>query len=746
MGLLVTNPTASVTPRTTDLAADQGIDGLLYRKWDTTTLTYSFPTSAVFYDADPARAGLQYGDSAVSPGRNFMALSLAQQNAVRSAFALYSDVCGLAFTPRTETAGSHAVLRFGQSDRVNSVGTASGQFPGTAQGGDVWFTNKTASDLKYTDPKVGNYAFVTFLHEIGHTLGLKHGHVDRPVSYGPMPRAVDSMEFSVMTYRSYIGHDGSAYTNETGGYAQTLMMYDIAALQHMYGANYATCAGDTVYSWKPLNGAYSIDGQTQWTPIANRIFMTVWDGDGEDTYDFANYGTGVTVDLRPGKWTITAQNQLVDLDSTSTSASRIARGNIANALLHRDDPKDLVANTDSLIENATGGSGNDKLTGNNADNKLIGGIGADVLFGLHGNDTLNGGAGIDRFMGGEGVDTVDFSASLNKLIVDLTAGTAGGQGNNEQLSMIENVIGSRFADAIAGNGAQNKLAGGDAADLLSGLGGTDFLFGGAGGDKLIGGVGSDRLTGGLGKDTFYFNDFFDSQPGFVSFSGRTAFTFNIERFGNLSGSQTVSWAVQNGGDVDSTDFGGSPLPSGSVTFAPGESKQPITVLVMPDEMTEANEKFSVRIGGQPVSSIFNKGEAFGIIVDDDAGTGGIDSLRELIPDLPAFDKTLTFFDIVADLAVLSEGEGRKNDIVLDYSQAQGDIIDLSAIDANVGTLAEDPFHLIGTGTFTSQAGQLRYNGGGGISFIQGEITGDGLADFQLELTGNFTFTAANFIL
>ncbi len=60
----------------------------------------------------------------------------------------------------------------------------------------------------------------------------------------------NSMEFTVMTYAGYIGASTTGgYVNETFGYAQSLMMYDIAALQFAYGANYTTRAGNTTYTF-----------------------------------------------------------------------------------------------------------------------------------------------------------------------------------------------------------------------------------------------------------------------------------------------------------------------------------------------------------------------------------------------------------------------------------------------------------------------------------------------------------------
>jgi len=126
-----------------------------------------------------------------------------------------------------------------------------------------------------------------------------------------------------------------------------------------------------------------IDGQSQGTPGANRIFRTIWDGGGNDTYDFSNYASDLAVDLRPGGYSRLSSSQIADLGN-----NHHAKGNVYNALLYNDDPR-------SLIENARGGIGNDTIVGNQANNQLSGGSGNDVLDGRTGNDVLIGGAGTD---------------------------------------------------------------------------------------------------------------------------------------------------------------------------------------------------------------------------------------------------------------------------------------------------------------------------------------------------------------
>jgi serralysin len=205
------------------------------------------------------------------------------------------------------------------------------------------------------------------------------------------------MEYSVMTYRSYVGSDAELLYNENWGYAQTYMMYDIAALQYLYGADFSVNAGNTTYTWDPATGATNVDGALAIEPGRNRVFLTLWDGNGEDTYDLSGYATDLDVDLAPGGHSVFSSAQLAYLGGGRNDG--YARGNVFNALLYQDDAR-------SLIENALGGRGDDTLRGNDAANRLEGGAGADTLDGRSRADTLIGGAGRDRLYGGNWGDTL----------------------------------------------------------------------------------------------------------------------------------------------------------------------------------------------------------------------------------------------------------------------------------------------------------------------------------------------------
>lgn len=257
----------------------------------------------------------------------------------------------------------------------------------------------------YRKPVAGNYAWHTHLHELGHALGLKHGHESDV--YGATPAQYDSIEYSVLSYRAYVGADtGGSYSYEQFGAPQTFMMGDIAALQEMYGADFTTNSGNTVYKWTPGSGATFVNGAVGISPGANRIFATIWDGGGKDTYDLTAYTTALKVDLRPGKASTFSIDQLAWLDGGPNGG--FAAGNVFNALLYRGD-------TRSLIENVKGGSAGDAITGNQATNVLWGYAGNDTLNGDTGNDVLYGGSGSDRLYGGKGNDQI-FGETGNDLI------------------------------------------------------------------------------------------------------------------------------------------------------------------------------------------------------------------------------------------------------------------------------------------------------------------------------------------
>jgi serralysin len=359
----------------------QNVDAVLGgTKWDSLSITYNFPDRLDYYRSD---YGGQF--AIFDAASTFQPVSNALQTAVTWALQQqFSKVSNLSY--RQVDARSAADTSTAGIDLPNAGGFGSSPSTSTAPGniqrqGDIWIDDSVIA--RYPAPVAGDYGWHTILHELGHSVGLKHGHETGSISNIVATADRDSMEFSVMTYRGYAGGDiPSSNKAENFGSPQTLMMYDIAALQHLYGANYNTNSGDTTYQWNPGTGEMFVDGVGQGAPGANRIFMTLWDGNGVDTFDLSNYTTNLQVNLLPEGWSVFDPAQLAKL---SVAHNVSARGNVFNALTFHSDPR-------SLIENVIGGPGHDSITGSASDNVLVGGAGQDTLSGGEGDDILNGGS------------------------------------------------------------------------------------------------------------------------------------------------------------------------------------------------------------------------------------------------------------------------------------------------------------------------------------------------------------------
>ena len=545
------NPTTAVSASGIAL-----IDGILSdRKWSESTIHYSAPTTATVYDYTEERWWWFDKEHHEDILDNFRAISSAQHRAVD--FALNADLGPRAsagfsvegFTNLTITkdttpdTSSPEHIRFANTTS-SDLGTARvADFPGNDitdivdDNGDVWFGRNNG----FTNPVAGNYEWATHLHEIGHALGLTHGHDHAgPGGGAVLPTNRDAMEYTIMSYNSYVGGDESGYTNETWGYAQTYMMADIAALQHLYGADYTTNAGSTVYTWNPNSGDTLVDGRVAIDAGGNRIFATIWDGGGDDTYDLSAYSSDLDIDLRPGESSLFSAVQQANLGDGNHAA-----GNVYNALLHGGD-------TRSLIENAIGGSGDDTIRGNQAANRIEGGRGADSMRGYDGGDSFvytgytGRASGDDYVNGGSGHDKIlleGYSTDLRDLNVtgveeiEFSSSTSGGKSlylSNKELDSASELMNARIDGNASGSAAADRihvytdhgddvdLSGwtfqdwqshdsvriyGDAdANRIVGTSKADTIYGYGGGDRIEGGGGADYVVGSSGADRFVFND------------------------------------------------------------------------------------------------------------------------------------------------------------------------------------------------------------------------------------------------
>ena len=232
-----------------------------------------------------------------------------------------------------------------------------------------WIT----TDGGANDGKTGidSYGYQTYIHEIGHALGLGHqGPYNGSAIYATNATyANDTWQYSVMSYFAQDNYSGSSYR-----YVVTPQMADIYAVDQIYGAA-TTRAGNTVYGFHNTAGSIY-----DFTAYSQAPALTIYDSGGSDTLDCSGYSAAQTIDLHAGSF---------------SSVGGLVH-NIGIAL-------------NATIENAIGGSGNDTLIANDLGCTLTGGGGNDTLIGGAGADRLVCGPGVDVMTGGGGADTFVFA-------------------------------------------------------------------------------------------------------------------------------------------------------------------------------------------------------------------------------------------------------------------------------------------------------------------------------------------------
>ena len=336
---------------------------------------------------------------------------------------------------------------------------------------------------------IDSYSFFTYLHEIGHALGLSHpgdypreGQDADAVTYAADAKFLnDSWQVSVM---SYFDQDENTHIAASYALPVTPMIADIIAIQSLYGFAESN-EGDTVYGHESNVGGYlgEVFAEAPNADAYNPVTLTIYDTGGFDLLDLRFDHTDQRVDLRPE-----GISEVLGL----TGNLSIARG--------------------TYIEHYIAGSGDDLVIGNDGYNLLQGAYGDDTLMGGAGDDVLEGGPGADRLDGGEGNDISSYFWSDAGVRVDLSTGTAaGGEARGDSLNDIEALQGSVHGDTLTGDGGDNTLWGREGDDVLSGGGGEDLLDGGPGNDLLRGGPGDDAFffEGPSGEDTVL--DFVDGE-------------------------------------------------------------------------------------------------------------------------------------------------------------------------------------------------------------------------------------------
>lgn len=551
--------------------------------WSSNTITYSFPTTTANMFTDGEEGG-------------FSPLSNVQITFAEYALTGWDELIAATFAESTGKTN----IEFGNT--TTGIEYAHAYFPTT---GTVWF-NPDYRDLK--TPVLGEYGYSTFIHEIGHALGLNHmGEYNGSGNWAPESYQ-DSTVLSIM---SYFGPDQGSDDGKNvimwadwvkGGItygAQTPMLNDIMALQAMYGADTTTRTGATIYGFNSnVTGSaanfFNFD-------INENPILCIYDSSGNDTLDLSGYSSNSRISLVAGSFS--DANEMTNNISIAYSA---------------------------VIENAVGGKGNDTITGNDVANILTGG---------RGNDAINGGAGNDTavFSGAYADYTITSTGTGSYTVTDNV-----GNDGKDTLTSIETL---RFSDRDF-TGGQNATAPIVAIALV------------------------DRSTD---LDTFFT---FTIPTGSFTDPNGDALTYSAKLEG---GASLPSWLSFNAG---TGTFSGTPALGNAGTFK--------IVVTASDGSETASDTFEIVVGGDNAGDLILGTRRNNTLRGTDAdetirALGGKDKIFAGAGDDTlegGAGRDLLSGQAGADIFKFANKNGQ--DDIKDFSFADGDRIDLSAITAITG--------------------------------------------------------------
>lgn len=319
---------------------------------------------------------------------------------------------------------------------------------------------------------------------------------------------------------------------------------------------------------------------------------------------------------------------------------------------------------------------------------LAGGAGDDRIYAGSGDDLAQGGAGADTLNGMDGADTLEGGTGGDALYggvgFDWASYGSASAGVTASLVNAERNRGDAEDDVLVDIEA---LSGGGFDDVLIGNERANRLDGLGGDDYLNGGAGADILRGGAGSDAYVVDDAGDR-------------------------------AIEGRADA------GTDRVNSSVSFALGGSHLEKLVLTGSAAIKGAGNALDNGLTGNGAANRLTGG----LGADTLAGGGGADTFRFL------------------DLA--DSGPGSENrDVVRDFSRAEGDRIDLSALDADATQAGNQAFAIAATEAEAADAGSLFVRGdAAGRGMVLLNVDGDTAFEMEIRVVGLSAGSAGDFVL
>ena len=448
-------------------------------------------------------------------------------------------------------------------------------------------------------------------------------------------------------------------------------------------------------------GVWEFDSQAQWGIVTVTDFVSGANGDIIDPYSLLSNFSGYETKYNPfatGHLRLVqsgADTYLqVDRDGNGTTyglATLIILKNVTASTLTGENFTSPFYHADhyDIFPNA--------IRGTSGDNQLYGTSGADALVGFEGNDTLDGRAGADEFYGGLGDDRY-FIDNVDDWIVEFS-----GQGTDTVITSVSYQLGYDMNI--------EKLYALDTSRTthlqLTGNQINQQIIGNAGNNVIDGKGGADEMQGMRGNDTYYVDN--------------------------------------NGDTVIEAASAGTDMVYSSVTFILGANVENLHLTGSGAISAYGSDGYYTNIitGNSGNNYIYGRGGA-----DYLYGNSGNDTIRGGTErDVMYGDDDKGWYtgaDIFEFYAPDFSGTSATTaDRIADFDTS--DRIDLSKVDAVTGG-ADNAFAFIGSGAFTGVAGQLRYEYVSGSTAVQGDMNGDGIADFWIMLDGTHALTTGQFIL